>query len=81
MTFQPIAIKTIRDEVLDFLVSTPTPEQVLAFQASEQAQERMSALLEANRNGTLTQEGRAELDEASELNHLVILLKARARKV
>ncbi len=68
----------IQNEVLDFLLSSPSPEQIIAFHPSEQAQSRLSILLEANRNGTLTESERAELDEASHLNHLFIRLKARA---
>jgi hypothetical protein len=73
--------RTAQDEVLDFLLSAPTPEQIVAFQASETAQARLRYLLEANRNGTLTDSERLELDEASNLNHFIILLKARAFKL
>ncbi|MDQ7025160.1 MAG: hypothetical protein Q9P01_08190 [Anaerolineae bacterium] len=68
------------DEVLDFLVSTPTPQQIVKFHASEAAQLRLRYLLEANRNGTLTPEERAELDEAERLNHFIMMLKIRAHK-
>lgn len=68
----------IQDEVLTFLLSSPTPQQIIGFRASDAAQERLRYLLEANRQGTLTDAERAELDEASQLNHFVMLLKARA---
>lgn len=71
---------SIQTDVLDFLMTSPSPQQIIDFHASEQAQERMRYLLEANRQGTLTPEERAELDEASQMNHFVIMLKARARK-
>ncbi len=71
---------SITDEVLDFLISAPTPEQIIAFHASETAQERLRMLLDSNRNGTLTAEGKAELDEMSQMNRLVTLIKARAMK-
>lgn len=73
-----IAAMGIQDEVLAFLLSSPTPRQIIEFQASDAAQERLRYLLEANRQGTLTDAERAELDEASQLNHFVMLLKARA---
>ena len=69
----------IRDEVLTFLLSSPTPEQIAAFRASEAAQDRLRHLLEANRMGTLTQAERAELDDACNINHLFKLLKAKAQ--
>ncbi len=36
------------DEVLDFLLSQPTPEQIIALRASETAQERLRYLLDGN---------------------------------
>ena len=69
---------SIQDEVLDFLLTQPTPEQIIAFHASEAAQERMRYLLDANRAGSLTEAEAAELEEASQLNHLFTMLKAKA---
>jgi hypothetical protein len=70
----------IQDEVLTFLLSAPTPQQVVDFHASDVAQQRLRYLLDANREGILSAEERAELDEASQINHFVTLLKARAHK-
>jgi hypothetical protein len=75
-----IETATLLDEVLDFLVSTPTPEQIIAFRPSEVAQERVRHLLDRNRNGTLSTEENEEIDEISRMNHFVSLLKVRARK-
>ena len=69
---------SIQEEVLTFLLSSPTPQQIIDFHASEAAQERLRYLLDANRQGILSDEERAELDEASHINHFIILLKARA---
>lgn len=71
---------SIQEEVLTFLLSSPTSEQILAFHASDAAQARLRHLLDANREGALSPEERAELDEASQMNHFVILLKAKARQ-
>jgi hypothetical protein len=68
------------DEVIDFLVSAPTPEQIIAFGPSDALQARVRYLLDANRNATLTAEERAELDEFARLNHFMSMLKARARE-
>lgn len=73
-------ITSIQDEVLAFLLSSPTPPQILNFHASDAAQQRLQVLLEANRQGTLSNEERAELDEASQLNHFIILLKAKSKR-
>jgi hypothetical protein len=71
---------SIQDEVLTFLLSSPTPQDILDFHASDAAQSRLQSLLEANRQGTLTSEEHAELEEASQINHFVTLLKAKAHK-
>jgi len=67
------------DEVLDFLTSTPTPEQIIAFRPSQATQARINGLLEANRDGQLTKEERAELDEFEQIEHLMRQLKIRAQ--
>ena len=71
---------SIQEEVLAFLLSAPTPQHIVDFHASEAAQERLRYLLDANRQGTLGPEERAELDEASQMNHFVMLLKAKAHQ-
>jgi len=71
---------SIQEEILTFLTSSPTPQEIIAFHASEVAQERLRYLLDASRQATLSDVERAELDEASQFNHLVMLLKAKAHK-
>ncbi len=67
-------------EVLDFLTSSPSPEQIVRFHASESAQARLRYLLAQHRVGELGAEERAELDEMQRLDHFMTLLKARAFK-
>jgi hypothetical protein len=64
-------------EVLDFLVTRPTPQDILAFKVSPLAQNRLSLLLDKNREGSLTASEVAELDAYEQLEHLMILMKAR----
>ena len=61
-----------------FLLSSPTPQQIIDFRASDAAQHRLRHLLDANRNGTLTPEEAAELDVASNVNQFMMTLKAKA---
>ncbi len=68
------------DEILEFLASTPTPDDIIAFKPSDVLQARASELLEKNRQGTLTAEENAELEEFSRMNHWMSMLKAKARK-
>jgi hypothetical protein len=71
---------TPSDEVIDFLLSQPTPEQVIELRASDEAQERLRYLLDASRSNTLNDAERAELDAYIELDNLVARLKIRAHE-
>jgi hypothetical protein len=71
---------TPTDEVLDFLLSAPTPEAVVALRPSPAAQERLRYLLDGNRNASLNDAERAELDAYLQLEHFVRRLKVRARE-
>jgi hypothetical protein len=73
-------IPTVYQEVLDFLIKRPTPEEIIAFKVSPQAQARLEVLLEKNRSATLSSMELAELDVYEQLEHMMILLKARAFK-
>jgi len=66
-------------EIVDFLASDPSPEQVVAFRISAAAQERLEDLLEKNREEGLTLVETAELDAYLQARDLMILLKADAR--
>ncbi|MBD2773525.1 hypothetical protein [Iningainema tapete] len=71
-------IPTVYQEVLDFLIKGPTPEEITAFKVSTSAQTRLQTLLEKNREVKLTHMEVAELDVYEQLEHLMILLKAKA---
>jgi len=71
---------TPTDEVLDFLLSAPTPEAVIALRPSPTAQERLRYLLDGNRNAGLNDAERAELEATLQLEHFVRRLKIRARE-
>ncbi|MCU0497319.1 MAG: hypothetical protein MUF87_08215 [Anaerolineae bacterium] len=71
---------SIQDEVLEFLLSSPTPQAIIAFHASDAAQARLRDLLTKNRNGGLTDAEQLELEEAGRVQHFFILLKAKAHQ-
>jgi hypothetical protein len=66
------------DEVLEFLVSGPSPQDILDFRPSIAAQERLRQLLQTNREGTLTALETAELDAYQLLEHFMRRLKIKA---
>jgi hypothetical protein len=61
------------------LLSSPTPEAIIAFRASEATQERVRQLFSANKEGRLTAEQRNEMDELERVNHFMTMLKGYAR--
>lgn len=67
-------------EVIEFLASGPTPADIVTFKPSAQFAERSRDLLEKNTAGRLATEEAAELDELAQLDSLVSILKAEARK-
>ncbi|MBZ0316306.1 MAG: hypothetical protein K8L91_07805 [Anaerolineae bacterium] len=71
---------TLFDEIVEFLTSEPSNERLIAFQPSETLKQRSLYLLEQNRNGNLTDAEQMELDEFRRMNHLVNMLKIRARQ-
>ncbi len=71
-------IPTVYQEILDFLIKSPIPQDIVNFKVSQQAQTRLQILLDKNRESTLNPMEIAELDVYEQLEHLMILLKARA---
>jgi len=67
-------------EILDFMISAPSPQQIIAFKPSPQMEARLADLMRKNTQDALTDEERQELDAFLQLNHFVNMLKIRARK-
>jgi hypothetical protein len=66
------------DEVDEFIMSNPSPEQIISFQMSAALQERAVELLKQNREGELTLEELTELDEFTAIEKFMRRLKAKA---
>lgn len=71
-------ITAIFDEVADFLASSPTTEQIVAFRLSDVSERFVSDLLEANRTRGLTPAEHAALDEYTRVERLMQSIKVRA---
>ncbi|OUL34172.1 hypothetical protein BV372_14565 [Nostoc sp. T09] len=72
---QPPLPTRVYQYILDFLVSNPTSEQILAFRPTAEMQERMQTLLRRNKAGELNPTEQKELDEYERIEHLIIMLK------
>lgn len=66
------------DEILEFLDSTPTPEQIIAFKPSQLLDQRLHYLLDQNSHDRIMSEERNELDEFLRVDHFITMLKIRA---
>jgi hypothetical protein len=67
-------------EIIDFIAGGTTPEAVIAFRPSEQAEQRVAELIEAQKQAALSPAEAAELNHCIELEHILRLAKATARK-
>ncbi len=64
-------------EIIGFLSTNPSAEDVIGFHLPESEQFRLRRLLTLNQAGCLSGEEVAELDELQRLEHFMIMLKAR----
>ena len=72
---------SVAAEVIHFLSENPTPQEVMSRHASEETHERMRRLLALNKEGLLSQEENLELDELEKIEHIIVLLKAKAAEL
>ena len=75
------AAEKIYDEMIDLFARGGGAGSILAFRPSAQAQARVSELLGRGRAGTLTEDEQRELERFGELEGLMQLVKARARRL
>ena len=68
------------DEIIDFIAAGTTPEAVVAFRPSDGVQRRVAELVERSKDGSLSAEDQSELEDYLQLEHIMIMAKARARQ-
>lgn len=68
-------------EVLEFLLTRPTPREIVAFKVSAAAQRRLRTRLGKNREEGLTEAESGELDLYEQLDQMMALLKVKAFRV
>ncbi len=77
MTDAPV--KSVTDVVTDFFASAPTLEAIAAYRLPDELQNRAHQLLDMNRSGSLADEDRTEMEQYRQIDHLLTLIKAKAR--
>ena len=67
-------------EVAQFLARHPTPEQIIAFHPSVEVAARAYDLIQNDRDGSLTETARQELESYAVIEYLMELVKLEARR-
>lgn len=75
-------MSTVRayEEIVDFIAAGASPQNVVAFRPSETAKERVADLMLREKTASLLPDEKSELDHYLQLEHLMRLAKARARR-
>jgi len=68
-------------EIIDFIATGTTPQAVVDYHPSADAQKRVAELIERDKDGNLSPEEKAELDHFMDLEHILRMAKARARQI
>ena len=68
-------------EVVDFIASGSTPNDVARYHPSQEAQERLAELIDREKESKLSAEETAELNHFLELEHILRVAKAKARLI
>jgi hypothetical protein len=68
------------EEIVEFIASGTTPNNVAAFRLSEEAKERVADLIQREKNSDVSPDEESELNHYLQLEHLMRLAKARARQ-
>jgi hypothetical protein len=68
------------EEIIDFIAAGTTPESIIAFRPSEALQSRVTDLSGKANDGDISSEELSELEDCLQLEHIMVLAKARARQ-
>ena len=68
----------VYSHILTFLASGPTAAQLVEFRPTDDMAERLEQLLDKSQTGELSDIEEQELEEYRRIEHLVVMLKARA---
>jgi len=68
------------EEVIELIAAGSSPSKVIAFRPSEAAKARVADLVTREKTSGLTPDETSELDHYLQLEHIMRLAKARAKK-
>jgi hypothetical protein len=67
------------EEIIEFMAAGLSPSHLANFEASTETKARVAHLIYKEKTAGLEPEEKAELDDVMQLEHLMRLVKARAR--
>lgn len=70
----------VYEEIIDFIAAGASPQAIIAFQPSPKIKNRVADLIYREKTGSLSPDEKSELDYYMQLEHLMRLAKARARR-
>lgn len=68
------------EEVIEFIAAGTSPKNILTFRPSDKVKEQVADLIQREKRGALSEDEKSELDHYMQLEHLMRLAKARARR-
>ncbi len=68
------------DEIIELIASGPSSQRVVSFEPSDSTKQRIRYLIQREKEEMLSSDEKSELDGYFQLEHLMRLAKARARK-
>jgi hypothetical protein len=77
---EAVTMTSAYEEILDFITSAPTLEQIVAFRHSEATVQRVAYLNERKQAGKLSRAEKDELREFERSAHFIEQLKVRAQR-
>jgi hypothetical protein len=78
--FKTAAVQTAW-EIIAFLATGPSPQEVIDFHVSDRAQQRLRRLLALEAAGQLSSDEQVEIEEMERTEHIMIMLKGRIRNI
>jgi hypothetical protein len=69
----------VYDEIIDRIALSTGPKDIVSFRPSDAANQRVAELIRKEKEARLSEDEKAELDEYVQLEHIMRMVKARAR--
>ena len=76
---QNAPVRTVFDEITDFLATEPSPQEIVDYYMPDDLQARLDDLLDKNSEGEITPSEREELERFLNANQMFSMLKTKMK--